>query len=389
MRLSQLPPLTGSFQFRHWLREARRGSRAERLRATLAEFTGAREISLHASGREALRAALSALPRRAGSESEVLLPAYTCFSVAASAVAAGLRVRLVDVDADGRIDRQSFADQPLDRVSALVVTNLFGLPEPVAHLRSRCATVGIPLIDDAAQSFGAADPDGFVGSRGALGLLSFSRGKPLAGLGGGAIAWMHESPPGRVIEADTGSGVVTAFAMGLALEVARLPWVFRWLAAVPGMEIGETPFDPGFARGGLQPALAFGAMANLDHHRNAASVRRERALALGGALAAESGFRPLLESPERRGVYPRLAVVAPDRATRDRALHELQSLGASRFYPHSLARVPGLKRYLVGDCDTPRADQLAERLMTLPVHEWVGARQRASMLQKLRDLVPA
>ena len=208
MKLTRLAPLTGSFRLRSWLGEARRGARGERLRAHLAEVTGARAVSLHASGREALRVALSTLPRRAGTDSEVLLPAYTCFSVAAAAVAAGFRVRLVDVDADGRIDRRSFAQRPLDRVSAVVVTNLFGLPEPVADLRMRCAAEGVPLIDDAAQSFGARDSDGMVGSRCELGLLSFARGKPLAGLGGGAIVWMQEAPPPCLAEESAGAFVL-------------------------------------------------------------------------------------------------------------------------------------------------------------------------------------
>jgi hypothetical protein len=199
---------------------------------------------------------------------------------------------------------------------------------------------------------------------------------------------MQEAPPPCLAEESAGSGVLAAFGKGIALEFARHPLVFRWLSEVPGLQIGETPFDADFPRGALDAAALFGAVANLDAQRGAASVRRERALALGEALASETDFRPLLEGRDRRGVYPRLAVVAPDQATRDRALHALRSLGASRFYPHSLARIPGLKRHLVGDCDTPGADELAARLMTLPVHERVGASQREAMLRVLRDLDP-
>ena len=62
---------------------------------------------------------------------EVVLPAYACFSIAAAAAAARMRIRLVDVDERGQIDAGSLARLPLERAAAVVVCNLFGIAEPI------------------------------------------------------------------------------------------------------------------------------------------------------------------------------------------------------------------------------------------------------------------
>ncbi|HJW13354.1 MAG TPA: universal stress protein, partial [Thermoanaerobaculia bacterium] len=99
------------------------------------------------------------------------------------------------------VDPKALDALPLERAAALVVANLFGVAEPVRALRERLAPAGVALIDDAAQSLGAHTPEGPVGARGDLGILSFGRGKPLGALGGGAIVWTSgrraESAPVR------------------------------------------------------------------------------------------------------------------------------------------------------------------------------------------------
>ena len=119
-RFSQLPP-AGSRATREEVgRLWSLADPADALRTALTRLLGSDEIHLVASGREALRLALDGAARERGRR-EVVIPAYTCFSVASAAVAAGLRVRLVDVDARGRIDAAALASLPLEGVAAIVV----------------------------------------------------------------------------------------------------------------------------------------------------------------------------------------------------------------------------------------------------------------------------
>ena len=295
-----------------WVAARARDPEGELRAALRARLAGA-EVTLHASGREAMRVAMAFLAKQRARD-EILVPAYTCFSVPASAVAAGLRVRLVDVTLEGHVDPACLETLPLERAAALVVSNLFGVPEPVGGLRERLAEAGVALIDDAAQALGARTPEGPVGARGDLGILSFGRGKPLSALGGGAIVWSE--PRGlEAGRADPRRGA--ALAKALAYDVALQPAVFRWLAAIPALHIGETPFEPGFPRGPIDGASLCLAAAAVRRFEQQGLLRARRAEALGQEIAATSAFTPVRADARSVGVYPRLALIAPRAAARD------------------------------------------------------------------------
>jgi dTDP-4-amino-4,6-dideoxygalactose transaminase len=329
--------------------------------AELREGLGAELVTLHASGREALRVAVSHLARQSG-RNEVIVPAYTCFSVPASIVAAGLSVRLVDVDASGRIDVGALEKLPLERAAAIVVSNLLGLAEPVGELLPVLTGFDVAVIDDAAQAIGARSAEGPVGGRGDVGVLSFGRGKPVSALGGGALAWKRvagapEGPPPAPTRR------ATAMVRAAAYALARLPWVFRALSAVPAFGIGETIYDPEFRQGAIDGASLCLAHALMPGLEAAARLRRSIAEPLAERLREQTDFVPLVGSS---GVYPRLGLVAPSEAARNEALEALEDFGATRLYPSSLDELPALGPHRVGDGPCPGGRDFAARLLTLP-----------------------
>ena len=352
-------------------------------RAGFLELLGPVRLTLHASGREALRVAFSQLAALSGRD-EIWVPSYTCFSIPAAAVAAGLRVRLVEIGLDGRIDPNALARMPLERAAALVVSNLFGVPEPVARLREILNSRGVALVDDAAQSLGARSTEGPVGSRGEVGILSFGRGKPLSALGGGALAWIGSDGPADppALDARPCSAVVRAAAFNLAL----LPPVFRWLAAIPALGIGETRYDPNFERGGIDGASLCLAAAVLPEFETANRARAQRAAALAERITAETIFSPLLADDGDIAVYPRLGVLAPSASARNDALRALAPIGATRMYPGPLECVKALQPHRVGKSETPGARQFANRLLTLPTGKTLRGERLEFALRTLRKL---
>lgn len=345
----------------------RRGGHGSIALDLLRERLGVEAISLHRSGREALRVALRCLADRSGRD-EVVLPAYTCFSVPSAVVAAGLRVRLVDVDEMGRIDPSDLDSVALENAAALVVCSLFGLPEPIGLVMHRANAAGTALVDDAAQSLGARDRSGPVGGRGEVGVLSFARGKPVGALGGGALAWSQAPPGPPVSSALQGGGRIAATSRALAFDLALWPPLFRLLAALPALGIGETHFDPDFPRG----PITAGALALLEQLLPRAARDAERrarsARELALAMRELEGWRPLVSRTDDQPVYPRLAVLAPSGCARDRALEALTSLGAgaSKMYPSSIDAIPELRPNLVGAREFPGARSFASRILTLP-----------------------
>ncbi len=364
--LMRLPPGGSPFTFSQCSAAINNPNPLRSVRAGLLELLGPSKLSLHASGREALRVAFCDLAARSDRD-EIWVPGYTCFSIPAAVVAAGLRVRLVEIGLDGRIDPNALKRMPLERAAALVVSNLFGVPEPVAALREILNSRGVALVDDAAQSLGARSAEGPVGSRGDVGILSFGRGKPLSALGGGALAWTGSDGPADSIAPDAPSDrSLLALVRAAAFNLALLPPVFRWLAAIPALQIGETRYDPNFEHGEIDGASLSLAAAVLPELETANRERARRAAALAGRITAETDFSPLVASEEDEAVYPRLGVLAPNVAARDAALCALTPIGATKMYPSALDAIEALRPNLADEPKTPVARELAARLLTLP-----------------------
>jgi dTDP-4-amino-4,6-dideoxygalactose transaminase len=87
--------------------------------------------------------------------------------------------------------------------------------------------------------------------------------------------------------------------------------------------------------------------------------------------------------------FVRFPVVAPDNATRERAVHRFRraGIGASAFYPSAICDIPGIKAHmaeLASHCK--QAEMLSERLFTLPVHPFVASQDLEQMVEILSSL---
>jgi dTDP-4-amino-4,6-dideoxygalactose transaminase len=176
-----------------------------------------------------------------------------------------------------------------------------------------------------------------------------------------------------------------ALLRALLWDAAQSPFVFGWLAAVPALRIGETCFDPGFGQGGIDGAALALAAALLPAVAPRARRRAAVAELLASRLRERTGFAPIPGPPGGTGVYPRLALRAPDARARDAALVALRAIGsgASVLYPCALDELPALRPCLAGGGDQPGARDLAARLLTLPTHRLPGARRLEALLAAL------
>jgi dTDP-4-amino-4,6-dideoxygalactose transaminase len=323
-------------------------------------------VSLFSSGRAALAALLQSA--RAAARDEVALPAYTCWSVAAAAVRAGLRVRLFDVDPlTGCADPDSLTSANLGKSAAVVIAHLLsgatGIDGIVRELRARYPE--LLVVEDAAQSWRLE----LESAQAAI--LSFGRGKPLALGSGGAILSHEPIPAGR-----TGDAEVTAQGrLSLALSIAlSSPRVFRVPAALPWLRLGETIYEPAFRIGVGMKAwkLALGRRA-LARMESVEKLRGENAARLAAELGGIPGWR-IPRFASARGPL-RFALLAPDRARRDRFVDSLRRGGviASAMYPGTLEDIPGLRAHITNaGVPTPGARELADRLVTLPCYPSLG-----------------
>ncbi|MFI6940405.1 DegT/DnrJ/EryC1/StrS family aminotransferase [Streptomyces sp. NPDC050418] len=102
-------------------------------------------------------------------------------------LAAGLRPVQAPVSAaDGNIDPAAVPETMWQGLDAVLTTNLYGMPDRVRELRTRCDRLGIPLFEDAAHAIGTHLDGQAVGTFGTAG--AFSLGKHVQGMAGGFLA---------------------------------------------------------------------------------------------------------------------------------------------------------------------------------------------------------
>src|SRR5436190_538244 len=148
---------------------------------------GVERVWLVSSGTAALTLSLMALKsRRAGTD--VVIPAYTCFSVPAAVLRAGLRPVPCDIDpVTFDFDPARLAATIGPNTLCVVAHNLFGIPSNITRLRDACREHGCAIVEDAAQAMGVRADDKWLGTRGDIGLFSLGRGKQITCGSGGVI----------------------------------------------------------------------------------------------------------------------------------------------------------------------------------------------------------
>ena len=362
--------------------DARSGAAA--LRQALRRRFGDRHFVLTSTGRAGVTLLLRALRRLAPpGRDEVVVPSYTCYSVAASAVKAGLKVRIVDIDpATLDFDRQALADTDLRRVLAIVATNLYGWPNDMVALTALARDRGIFLIDDAAQSMGATVDGRPSGLWGDAGLFSFDKGKNVCAIDGGVLVTASAdvaaalraeaaslTPPSL---ATSGGHVVKALAYYALLR----PAAYGLATRLPGLGLGRTMFTTDYPVAGPDPRLSALAAVMLPRLDEFLAVRQANAETLLSLVRRLPGVHTICAGRHATPAYLRLPLLLESEQTRDHAIAVLTGagLGATRSYPLSLADVPELQPSLVPD---PRpldgGRQVARTIVTLPTHPFVAA----------------
>ncbi len=159
------------------------GPEVEAFERELAEYMGVRHAIGVGNGTDAITIALRALGVKPGDE--VVVPSFTFYASAEAIVNAGGRPVFCDVDPDTRnVTLETVRAVLTPRTVAIVSVDLFGVPAPSPELRS----LGLPVLEDAAQAAGAGLDGRRAGSLGDVATFSFYPSKNLGAFGdGGAI----------------------------------------------------------------------------------------------------------------------------------------------------------------------------------------------------------
>jgi perosamine synthetase len=346
-----------------------------------------RHVFTVSSGKAALALTLMAL-KASSSRRDVVIPAYTCFSVPAAVLKAGLRPVLCDIDASTfDFDHAQLARTLSGDTLCVVAHHLFGVPAAIERIRALCAAHRIVLVEDAAQAMGAESNGRRLGTLGDVGLFSLGRGKNITSGSGGIIVtnsgWVADAIDHlyRTLTAASRASQLADFIRLVIMMIFIRPWLYWIPAALPFLGLGRTVFPkqiPLKRLSGMQAGL-------LQNWRR----RLEGSNQVRAATAAY--FRRQLPLQRARDddahPYLRLPIVASNAREKDRllALSRRRGLGLSLAYPTPINEIPEIKSAFDGQ-RFPTARTVSERLLTLPTHHWVSERDKRAIAELCRDV---
>ena len=164
------------------------GPEVKELEAALAAFAGTKHCVTVASGTEALLIALMALDLKPGDE--VITTPFTFAATVETIVLLGGKPVFVDIEPDTcNLDVSQLEAKLTPRTKAIMPVSLYGQVADMAELNAIAARHGgIPVVEDAAQSFGALYQGRRSCALSTFGATSFFPSKPLGCYGdGGAL----------------------------------------------------------------------------------------------------------------------------------------------------------------------------------------------------------
>jgi dTDP-4-amino-4,6-dideoxygalactose transaminase len=345
-----------------------KGPYAKKLGAELRESFDVPHVFCVSSGKAALTLILLALEHLSGKK-EVILPAYTCFSVPASIAKAGLEIVPCDVDpVTFDFDYESLKKRVANKSLCVIATHLFGIPADLDRLRILCAEKGVFLVEDAAQAMGGEYKDRKLGTIGDVGFYSLDRGKNITCGSGGIIVTRNEQIGTALREqyrdleeipfADDLKNLLQLCLMSLLIR----PWLYWLPAGMTFLKLGQTFFPRDFPIQKLSPRRAALLRHWQDRLTESNRARAETATWFFKNLSTTHGERKCIP-------YLRFPMVVKDRKTRDEIYvrSKERGLGLSLMYPTAVNEIEELKTAFAEQV-FPGAKRVAETLVTLPTH---------------------
>ncbi|MCI5207270.1 MAG: DegT/DnrJ/EryC1/StrS aminotransferase family protein [Candidatus Electrothrix sp. ATG2] len=219
---------------------------------------GVKYCMLASSGKAALVLLLKALQKIYPDRDEVLVSAFTCYSVPAAIKKAGFKIRLCDTgkrtfDFDKtQLEDIIETDKKNNKIICVLVTHLFGCPADF-HGMKKIIGDKIPIVEDAAQAMGEEMGEKKLGTLGDVGFFSLGRGKALSAMGGGVIVTDRDDVAGALnevlkhVEASSFLNKLNVAVKTLLTTVLQHPVVFWLPKSLPFLKLGETLYEEDFS----------------------------------------------------------------------------------------------------------------------------------------------
>jgi len=328
------------------------GPEVSELEKALAEFVGVPHAITCASGTDSLEIALRALG--IGSGDEVITVPFTWISSAESIALVGAKPVFVDIDPlDYNLDVGKLATAITPKTKVIMPVSLFGQLPDMDGINQLASDRAIPVVEDAAQSFGATYNGQKSCGVSAIGSTSFFPAKPLGCYGdGGALFTSDDGLAEKMRAIRTHGGIQ------------------RHHHPLLGM---NGRFDT------LQAAILIPKLAHFPHEVEA----RGRVGARYSELLKDVCGTPRIR-PGNTHVYAQYTIRVPER---DKVAERLKAKGipTAVYYPKCLHEQPVFSDLGYKWGDFPESEKASREVLSLPMHPFLTEKEQDFIVESLKD----
>ncbi|KIY41309.1 aminotransferase DegT [Pseudomonas sp. 10-1B] len=314
------------------------GPEVAELEERLAAFVGAKYCITCANGTDALQIAQMALG--IGPGDEVITPGFTYIATAETVALLGAKPVYVDIDPRTyNLDPKLLEAAITPRTKAIIPVSLYGQCADFDAINAIAAKHGIPVIEDAAQSFGASYKGKRSCNLSTISCTSFFPSKPLGCYGDGGAIFTNDDELAVVLR-----------------QIARHGQDRRYHHIRVGV---NSRLDT------LQAAIL---LPKLEIFEEEISLRQQVAKWYDGALAVVGIETTPYIAEHNISAYAQYTVRVQDR---DAVQAKLKAAGipTAVHYPIPLNKQPAVADAAVF---LPVGDEVATQVMSLPMHPYLA-----------------
>ena len=330
------------------------GPEITQLEKALASFVGVEHALAVASGTDALLIALMALDIGAGDE--VITTPFSFFATAEVIALLGAVPVFVDIDSDTYNINAALIEAAITpRTKAIMPVSLYGQCADMDEINAIAKRYGLPVIEDAAQSFGATYKGRQSCGLTTIACTSFFPSKPLGCYGDGGACFTNDD------ELATRMNEIRVHGQSKRYYHTRL--------GINGR------FDT------LQAAVLLEKLAIFPEE-----IELRQQVANRYKQLFPSDFKTPFIKSHNTSVYAQYTLEVDDREALQKALQE-QGIPTAVHYPLGLHEQPIFKQLYPSLQQFPKTEYAAQHVLSVPMHPYLSAADQEKVVDALVSLV--
>src|SRR5690554_6110104 len=331
------------------------GPEVSELEEKLAAFTGAKHCISVANGTDALQIAQMAFGIGIGPGDEVITPGFTYIATAETVALLGAKPVYVDVCPNTyNLDPEKLEAAITAKTKAIIPVSLYGQCADFDAINAIANKHSIPVIEDAAQSFGASYKGKMSCNLSTVATTSFFPSKPLGCYGDGGAIFTNDDELAKVMR-----------------QIARHGQERRYHHVRVGV---NSRLDT------LQAAILLPKLAILKEEM----ALRQQVAERYNTLLQQAGITTTPTVEEHNSSAWAQYTIQVENRDQVQAKLKAEGVPTAVHYPVPLNKQPAVAD---GKAQLPIGDAVAERVMSLPMHPYMGEEEQKQVLNALKAAV--